>query len=118
MPISILSRDVLSDGWARLTQYRFERTHQDGARHVHIHQAYERGNGVAILPYDAARGTVLLVRQFRLPVYLNPGERADRDGMLIEVCAGRLDGDDAIAQRPPGGGGGARLSIQVDRAGL
>jgi nudix-type nucleoside diphosphatase (YffH/AdpP family) len=95
-PVTILSSEVLSDDWARLTKYRFERTHRDGSRQVHIHQAYDRGNGVAILPYDPARGTVLLVRQFRLPVYLNPGDK-HRDGMLIEACAGLLDEGDAEA---------------------
>ena len=35
------------------------------------------------------RGTVLLVRQFRLPTYL-----AGTDGMMIEACAGLLDGDE------------------------
>jgi nudix-type nucleoside diphosphatase (YffH/AdpP family) len=91
LPIKILSSEVLSDDWARLTKYRFERTHRDGERHVHIHQAYDRGNGVAILPYDPERGNVLLVRQFRLPVFLNPGSETRGDGMLIEVCAGLLD---------------------------
>jgi nudix-type nucleoside diphosphatase (YffH/AdpP family) len=91
LPINILSSEVLSDDWAKLTKYRFERTHLDGERHVHIHQAYDRGNGVAILPYDPDRGTVLLVRQFRLPVYLNPRSATGKDGMLIEACAGLLD---------------------------
>jgi nudix-type nucleoside diphosphatase (YffH/AdpP family) len=91
-PVVILSSEILSDDWATLTKYRFERSHRDGSRHVHIHQAYDRGNGVAVLPYDPDRGTVLLVRQFRLPVFLNPGER-HKDGMLIEVCAGLLDVD-------------------------
>jgi nudix-type nucleoside diphosphatase (YffH/AdpP family) len=95
-PITILSSEVLSDDWAKLTKYRFERTHRDGSRQVHIHQAYDRGNGVAILPYDPVRGTVLLVRQFRLPVYLNPREGAE-DGMLIEACAGLLDKEDPEA---------------------
>ena len=42
-----------------------------------------------MLPYDQHRGTVLLVRQFRLPVHLNGG-----DGFIIEACAGLLDGND------------------------
>jgi nudix-type nucleoside diphosphatase (YffH/AdpP family) len=95
-PITILSSEVLSDEWARLTKYRFERTHSDGSRQVHVHQAYDRGNGVCVLPYDPVRGTVLLVKQFRLPVFLNPGA-AHKDGMLIEVCAGLLDVEDPEA---------------------
>ena len=95
-PITILSTETLSDDWAKLTKYRFERTHRDGSRQVHVHQAYDRGNGVAVLPYDPGRGTVLLVRQFRLPVFLNPGDR-HKDGMLIEACAGLLDIEDPEA---------------------
>jgi nudix-type nucleoside diphosphatase (YffH/AdpP family) len=96
-PVVILASETLSDDWAKLTKYRFERSHRDGSRHVHIHQAYDRGNGVAVLPFDAVRGTVLLIRQFRLPVFLNPGDRHE-DGMLIEVCAGLLAGDHPEAE--------------------
>ena len=46
-------------------------------------------HGATVLPYDRGRGTVLLVKQFRLPAYLH-----DRDGFLIETCAGLLDGDE------------------------
>jgi nudix-type nucleoside diphosphatase (YffH/AdpP family) len=57
-----------------------------------VRETYDHGNGAAILLYDAARDCVLLVRQFRYPVYLNapsgyPGER----GRLVEVPAGMLD---------------------------
>src|SRR5206468_4339194 len=41
------------------------------------------------LPIDPQRKTVLLVRQFRIPVYLENG-----DGMIIEACAGLLDEND------------------------
>lgn len=97
MPITILSTQTLADDWATLKKYRFRRRHLDGTEHVHVHQAYDRGNGVVILPVDAKRGTVLLVRQFRLPVYLNPGAAGGRDGLLIEACAGRLDHEDPEA---------------------
>jgi nudix-type nucleoside diphosphatase (YffH/AdpP family) len=92
-PIRILKVETLADDWAKLTKYTFERRHSDGRWHRHVHQAYERGNGVCILPVDQGRGTVLLVRQFRLPVWLTAGG----DGMLIEACAGRLDDDDPEA---------------------
>jgi nudix-type nucleoside diphosphatase (YffH/AdpP family) len=44
-----------------------------------------------VLLYDLERGTVLLSRQFRFPVYVN----GHPDGMLIEAAAGLLDDDDA-----------------------
>ena len=51
-----------------------------------MRQTYDRGHASVILPYDPQRGTVLLVRQFRLPVFLQ-GHREP----LIEACAGLLD---------------------------
>jgi nudix-type nucleoside diphosphatase (YffH/AdpP family) len=55
-----------------------------------IREVHDHGHGVGVLPYDASRGTVLLVRQFRLPVRL-----AGADGMMIEACAGLLDQGEA-----------------------
>ena len=54
-----------------------------------VREVHDHGHGATVLPYDAKRGTVLLVRQFRLPAYLH-----DHDGFIIETCAGLLDGDD------------------------
>ena len=54
-------------------------------------QIEDHGDAVAVLPYDAARGTVLLVRQSRPPLLLRGETRA-----LYEVLAGRIDpGEDA-----------------------
>lgn len=50
-------------------------------------EAYDRGNGAAILLYNPIQNTILLTKQFRLPTYINGNE----DGMMIEVCAGLLD---------------------------
>ena len=93
--VRILSEDVLSDEWARLTRYTLERQFRDGSRRREVRQIYDRGNGAAVLPIDRARGTVLLVRQFRLPVWLNPAAADEADGMLLEVCAGLDEGRDS-----------------------
>lgn len=82
-----LEETVLSDGWARLSSYDLDYRHSDGSWHSLTREIYDRDDGVAVLPYDAARGTILLVRQFRLPAYLKGGETA-----LTEVCAGILEG--------------------------
>jgi nudix-type nucleoside diphosphatase (YffH/AdpP family) len=87
--VRILSSELLADNWAKLTKYTIELTRQDGVVEKQIRQVYDRGNGAGILPVDRQRGTVLLVRQFRMPVYTN-APRHD-GGMLIEVCAGLLD---------------------------
>jgi nudix-type nucleoside diphosphatase (YffH/AdpP family) len=48
---------------------------------------------VALLLFNAARGTVILTRQFRFPAWVN----GCADGQLIEACAGLLDGNDPVA---------------------
>jgi nudix-type nucleoside diphosphatase (YffH/AdpP family) len=88
-PIRIRSEEILADDWAKLTKVMYDLRGSDGVWRTHVHQTYDRGNGATILPYDPARGTVLLVRQFRLPAYVS-----GHDGWLIETCAGRLDRED------------------------
>ncbi len=77
---------MLSDGWSVLTKHTFELKRRDGAWDGQVREVYNRGNAAVILPYDPARGTVLLVRQFRLPVFLQGHKEP-----LIEACAGLLD---------------------------
>lgn len=77
---------LLSDNWYTLKKYRFELLRRDGNWQQQEREAYDRGNGAAILLYNKAKKTVVLTRQFRFPVYLN-----DRQGMLIEAAAGLLD---------------------------
>ena len=81
--------EPLSRRWAKLDSYTIRYTRQDGREDVLVREVHDHGHGAAVLPYDVKRGTVLLVRQFRLPAYLH-----DRDGFIIETCAGLLDGDD------------------------
>lgn len=86
--VTIEKVETLSRRWADLKQYTLTYRRRDGGSEKQIREVHDHGSGAAVLPYDAARGTVLLVRQFRLPVYLQGGS-----GDLIEVCAGLLDGD-------------------------
>lgn len=88
--IAIEKAEILSQRWARLTQYTIRYRRRDGRSETLLREVHDHGHGAAVLPYDRARGTVLLVCQFRLPAYLSGG-----DGMLIEACAGLLDGGDA-----------------------
>ena len=76
-------------GWAKLDRYTIRYRRADGQEDVLAREIHDHGHGATVLPYDARRGTVLLVRQFRLPAYLH-----DQDGFLIETCAGLLEGDD------------------------
>ncbi|MFC0388013.1 NUDIX domain-containing protein [Muricoccus vinaceus] len=87
--IRILGRETLSDGWFRLEKVTFA---QDGGA-PQEREVYHNGVGAAVLPLDPARGTVLLVRQLRVPAMVNG------DGpMLVEACAGIVEGDDDPAE--------------------
>lgn len=83
-------RETLSDAWYTLYRYTFDYLRSDGRWDRQQREAYDRGNGAAVLLYDPGRKTVLLTRQFRMPTYVN----GNPDGLLTEVCAGVLEGDD------------------------
>ncbi|HEV7722221.1 MAG TPA: NUDIX domain-containing protein [Iamia sp.] len=84
--------EVLSDAWYTLRRATFQHRQADGTWIEEQREAYDRGNGVAALLRDPERGTILLVRQYRLPAHLNDHP----DGMLLEVPAGLIDdGEDA-----------------------
>lgn len=87
--INILSTEVLSDNWYVLNKVTYEITQRDGSKQIQNREAYDRGNGAAILLYNEAKQSVILTRQFRLPTFLN----GNPSGMLIEACAGLLDHD-------------------------
>lgn len=84
-----IKTELLSDNWYTLNKISFEYEKEDGTWETQVREAYDRGNGAAILLYDQSKGTVVLTRQFRMPTYVN----GNNDGMMIEVCAGLLDGD-------------------------
>jgi len=77
---------LLSDNWYVLKTTRFDWKRRDGRWQTQEREHYDRGNGAVLLRYNPAARTVLLVRQFRLPAYLN-----GYDDLLIEAAAGLLD---------------------------
>jgi len=87
--VKILDTEILSDNWYTLRKITYEYVTKDGSKKVQTREAYDRGNGAAILLYNKEQETVILTRQFRLPTYVNGNET----GMLIEACAGLLDKD-------------------------
>jgi nudix-type nucleoside diphosphatase (YffH/AdpP family) len=51
-------------------------------------ETYDRGNGATLLPYSLKQRSVVLVRQFRYPAYVN-----GYDDLMIEALAGLLDNE-------------------------
>jgi nudix-type nucleoside diphosphatase (YffH/AdpP family) len=90
--VKINSVENLSSNWYKLDKVNFQYQTKDGKWQNQSRESYDRGDGAAILLYNPTKKTVILTKQFRMPSYLNENE----DGMMIEVCAGLLDADDAL----------------------
>jgi nudix-type nucleoside diphosphatase (YffH/AdpP family) len=88
--ITIINTEILSDDWYTLNKVTYSLRKQNGKTETHSREAYDRGNGAAILLYNKTSGKVILTRQFRLPTYIN----GNPTGLLIEACAGLLDDND------------------------
>ncbi len=84
-----IREELLSANWYKLKKYCFDYLQHDGTWKEQQREAYDRGNGAVIMLYNKEKQTVILTRQFRMPTYVN----GNRDGMLIEACAGLLDAD-------------------------
>jgi len=79
---------TLSDTWGLLQRHEFELKRHNGQWQKQVRETYDRGDGAAVLLCDLSDQTVILTRQFRYPAYYR-GETP----YVIEVCAGKLDGD-------------------------
>lgn len=82
----------LSDNWYKLDKVNFDYQLKNGQWQNQNRECYDRGNGACLLLYNTQQKTVVLIKQFRMPSYLN----GNQDGMLIEVCAGLLDDNDPL----------------------
>lgn len=90
--IKIKSIKNLSNDWYTLDKINFDYLTKDGKWQNQTRESYNRGDGAAILVYNSIKKTVILTKQFRIPTFLNE----NKDGMMIEVCAGLLDKNDPL----------------------
>ncbi len=88
--VKIKNTEVLSDNWYQLDKVTFDYLRNDGVWQTQIRESYNRGNGATVFMYNKETKNIILIRQFRLPSYLN----GNKTGLLIETCAGLLDADD------------------------
>ena len=79
---------VLSDNHYTLKSTTFAWRRANGEWQTQARETYDCGNAAAILPYNLAQGTVVLVKQLRYSAYVN-----GYDDLLIEAAAGLLDGE-------------------------
>lgn len=85
-----IKRTTLSKEWATLDRIDYDYQFETGEWKRVSRECYNRGNGVAILLYNPEKGTVILTKQFRMPVY----ESNKDEAMFIEACAGAIDNND------------------------
>jgi nudix-type nucleoside diphosphatase (YffH/AdpP family) len=79
---------LLSDNYYVLKTTTFEFRRANGEWQTSQRETYDRGNCATVLPYNLAQRSVVLVRQFRYPAFVN-----GYDDLLIEAAAGVLDGE-------------------------
>lgn len=87
--IKIISTTPLSDNWGKLDKVKYEVTLKDGSKQTQDREVYDRGNGAVIFLYNREKKSVILTKQLRIPTWFN----GNKDGMMIEACAGVLDKD-------------------------
>jgi len=84
--IRVQNARVLSDSYGTLKSTTLQWRRDDGTWQTQTRETYDRGQAAALLPYNRAQRTVILVRQFRYPAFM-----AGHDDLLIEAAAGLLD---------------------------
>jgi len=87
--LRIRAVEILSKNWYLLRRVDFDHRRRTGDWQALSREVYDRGNGATILLYNRARQTVILTRQFRIPILFNDHPT----GMLLETPAGLLDAD-------------------------
>ncbi|WP_439152406.1 NUDIX domain-containing protein [Winogradskyella sp.] len=80
----------LSNEWAKLDKVEYDYTFESGEQKRISRECYNRGNGAAILLFNRRKKSVILTRQFRMPIHVNNTNEA----ISIEVCAGAIDNND------------------------
>ncbi len=96
--LEIIERMTAYQGYFRIDRYRLRhRLFAGGASKPIVRELLERGQSVAVLPYDPARDEVVLIEQFRIGAHA-----AGRSPWLIEIVAGMMEpgeAADVVARR-------------------
>lgn len=85
--VELIEKRIAYQGYYRVEEYRLRHEQYAGGIGPEIkREVFERGDAVAVLPYDPERDEVVLIEQFRVGPYL----RGDNPWML-EIVAGVID---------------------------
>ena len=92
--IKNITHHILSKAWATLYRIDYDYQFKDGSVKRLKRECYNRGNGAAVLLYNVEKSTVILTKQFRMPIY----ENDTTEGMSIEACAGAIDKNESAKE--------------------
>ena len=82
---------VLSHKKYLLRNIVFDYQKKDGSIELQKREVYDHGDAATVLLYNKEKRTIVMVRQFRIVAFMDN----ENDGMLLETCAGLLEGKDA-----------------------
>lgn len=85
--IKNLTRKVVSNFWGTLEHVNFDFTFKDGRTANLTHEVYGKTDGVALLLFNKETKTVILTKQFRMPMHV----AGVNNGFSYEVCGGSID---------------------------
>jgi nudix-type nucleoside diphosphatase (YffH/AdpP family) len=86
--VKLREMKILADDHYVLSRADFDFRRSDGAWQRQSRESYALGDAIAVLPWDRPRDRVMLIRQFRWPVF-----EWGVSELLVEAIAGKLDGD-------------------------
>ena len=85
--VEILDRELCYQGFFRLERVHLRHSlHRGGMSPVLVREVIEKGNVVAVLPYDPVSDTVVMIEQFRVGAIGDP-----HSGWLLEIVAGVME---------------------------
>lgn len=95
MKWEVLGHKVLYKRFFQLDEYRIRYDKFEGGSNEVVREVFERGDAVAVLPYDPVRDEIVLVEQFRsgavkASLEVCP-ERSFETPWLLELIAGMID---------------------------
>lgn len=86
--VELVSQTRVFDGFFKIDKYAFRhKLFSGGMSGIVEREIFERGDAVAVLPYDIATDSVLLIEQIRIGA-----ARTKESPWLLEVIAGMTDG--------------------------
>lgn len=85
--IKIINKQQVFNGFFKINTYTFKHRLFSGGWSGEItREVFERGNGAAVMPYDAIRDEVVLIEQIRIPTI-----ESSSQPWLLELVAGMID---------------------------